>query len=91
MNLVDLRGHTPPTRGQKGGSVRPRARHGPASPNNVLKIKNKKVRALGKVCGHLASVSELLLEQSGARASASRGRVWPISPIDQKSRGYTPL
>ena len=87
MNLVDLRGHIPPTRGQKGGSVRRRARRGPVSPNNVLK--KKKVRVLGKVCGHLASALEQLLGQSGARASASRGWVWPISPIDRKSMGYT--
>ena len=78
MTLVYLRGHTPPRRGQKGGSVRPRVPRGPVSPNNVLK---KKVRVLGKVCGRLACVSELLVGKSGARASASRGRVWPISPI----------
>ena len=41
------------------------------------------VCVLGKVCGHLASASELLLGRSGARASASRGRVWPISPFVQ--------
>ena len=87
MSFVGLRGHTPPTRGQKGGFVRPRARRGLVSPDNVLK-KEKKVRALGKVCAHLASASQLLLGQSGARASTSRGRVSPICPIDQKSRGY---
>ena len=52
---------------------------------------NKKVYVLGKVWGNLASASELNLGQSGARAGASRGRVWPIPPFDQKSRGYTPL
>ena len=45
---------------------------------------------LGKVCGHLASSSELNSGQSGARAGASRGRVRPIPPFDHKFRGYTP-
>ena len=45
---------------------------------------------LGKVCGHLARASELILGQSGARAGASRGRVWPIPPVDQKIRGVYP-
>ena len=91
MYLVDLRGHNPPTRGQKGGPVRPRARRGSVSPNNGLKNKNKKMCVLGKVCGHLASASEQILGQSGARTSASRGRVWPIPPIDPKNRRYTPV
>ena len=89
MILVDLRGHTPPTSklsGQKGEPVRPRVRRGPVNPNN-----KKKVRVLGKVCGHLASASELLLGRSGVRARASRGRVWPISPNVQKCRGYIPI
>ena len=46
---------------------------------------------LGKVCGHLVSASELNLGQSGARAHASRGRVWSIPPFAHKRRGYTPL
>ena len=46
---------------------------------------------LGKVYGHLARSSELNLGQSGARVGASRGRVWPIPPFDQKIRGYTPF
>ena len=83
-------GHTPPTRGQKGGSLRPLVRRGPVSPNNVLE-KKKKVHVLGKVCGHLASASELNLGQSGVHAGASRGRVWPIPPFDQESKEYIPL
>ena len=85
-----LRGHTLPNMWSKGGSLKPLVRRGPVSPNDVLK-KKEKVHVLGKVCGHLASASELNLEQSGARAGASRGRVWTIPPIRQKSRGYTPL
>ena len=65
-------------------------RRGPVSPNDVLK-KKEKVHVLGKVCGHLASASELNLEQSGARAGASHGRVWLVPPFDQKRREYTPL
>ena len=65
-------------------------RRGPVSPNNVLE-KKQEVRMLGKVCGQLASASELKLEQSGARAGASRGGVWPIPPFDHKIRGYTPF
>ena len=64
-------------------------RRGPVSPNDVLEKKIKGV--LGKVCWHLASASELNLGQSGARAGASRGRVWPIPPFDKKIREYTPL
>ena len=84
-----LRGHTPPTCGQKGESLAPIVRRGPVSPNDVLK-KKEKVHVLGKVCGHLASASELNLEQSGARAGASRGRVWLIPRFDQKIRGVYP-
>ena len=81
-------GAYPPTRGRKGGSLRPLVRCGPVSPNNVLEKKRKKMCVLGKVCGYLASASELNLGQSGARAG---GRVWPIPPFMQKIRGYTPL
>ena len=66
-------------------------RRGPVSPNNVLE-KKQEVRMLGKVCGQLASASELNLEQSGARAGASRGRVVPIPPFENIIRGvYPPL
>ena len=34
--LKDLRGHTPATCGQKGGSFCPLKRRGPVDPNNVL-------------------------------------------------------
>ena len=83
-------GTYPPICGQKGVSVRPLVRRGPVSLNSVLE-KKKRVCVLGKVCGHLASASELNLGQSGARSGASRGRVWPIPPFEQKSRGYTSL
>ena len=46
---------------------------------------------LGKVYGHLARSSELNLGQSGARVGASRGRVWPIPPFDQKIGGTPPF
>ena len=65
--------YPPPNTSSTGGSLRPLVRRGPVSPNNVLE--KKKVCVLGKVCGHLASASELNLGQSGARAGASRGRV----------------
>ena len=91
IDLVHFRGHTPPTCGQKGGSLRPLVRRGPVSPNNVLEKKKKQVCVLGKVYWHLASGSELNLGQSEAHAGASRGLVWPISPIDPKIRGYTPI
>ena len=89
VNLVDLRGHTPPNMWSKGGIPKTLLRRGPVNTNNVPK--KKKVRVLGKVCGHLASVSELNLGQSGARAGACRGRVWSIPPFDQKIRRYTPV
>ena len=66
-------------------------RRGPVSPNDVLGKKKKKVCVLAKVCGQLASASELNSGQSGARAGTSRGHVWPIPPFDQKIWGYTPL
>ena len=90
-NLVDLPGQTPPTCGQKGESLRPLMRRGPARPNSVLEKKQKNVCVLGKVCGHLASASGLNLGQSGTRAGASHGRVWLVPPFDQKRREYTPL
>ena len=90
-NLVDLRGHTPPTCGQKGGSLRPLVRRGPVKPQQRARKRNRKVCVLGKVCGHLASASKLNLGQSGVRAGASRGSVWRIPPFDQKSKGYTPV
>ena len=90
INFADLRGHTPPTCGQKGRSVRPLVRRGPVSPNNVFE-KRRKVCVLGKGCGHLTSASELNLGQFGARGGASRGRFLPIPPFDHKRRGYTPL
>ena len=81
----------PPNMWSKGGIPKTlRAPRGPVSPNNVLE-KKRKVCVLDKVCRHLASASELNSGQSGARAGASRGRVWPIPPFDQKIRGYTPL
>ena len=43
-NLVDL-GHTPPTCGQKGGSLRPLVRRGPVRPSDVLEKKKNKVCA----------------------------------------------
>ena len=82
-----MREHTPLTRGQKGESVRPLVRRGPVSPNDVLE-KIEKVRVLGKVCGHLASASELNLGQFEARGGASRGRVLPIPPFDHKGRPF---
>ena len=72
--------------GQKGGSLSPLVRRGPFSPKNALK-KKKRVYVLGKVCGHLASASEL----SGARGGASRGLVWPYPRFAKKSKGYTPI
>ena len=53
--------------------------------------KKKKVCVLLKGCGHLASASELNLEQFEARGGASRGRVLPLPPFDHKIKGYTPL
>ena len=85
-------GAYPPTCGQKGGSPRPLLRRGPASPNNVLEKKKKKVCMLGEGCGRLAnSASELDLGQVGARGGASRGRVLPIPPFDLKTRRCTPF
>ena len=81
--MADLRRHTPPACGQKGGFIRPLVCRGPVSPNNVLE-KKEKVCVLGKGCGHLASASELKLVQFGARGGASRGSVFPIPPFDQK-------
>ena len=86
-----LRGHTLPNMWSKGGSLKPLVRRGPVSPNDELEKTKKKVCVLGKVCGHLASASELNLGKPGARVGASRGRVWPIPPFDQKNRGYTTL
>ena len=55
-------GHTHPTCGQKGVSLRPLVHRGPVSPPNALEKKAKKsVCVLGKVCGHLASVIRLSL------------------------------
>ena len=82
--------YPPPTCGQKRGSLTPLVHRGPVKPNDVLG-KNKSVRVLAKVCGHLTSASELNLWHSGARAGSSRRRVWPIPPFDRKSRGYAPL
>ena len=82
--------YPPPTCGQKRGSLTPLVHRGPVKPNDVLG-KNKSVRVLAKVCGHLASASELNLGQSGARAGSSRGRVWPIPPFDRKKQGICPL
>ena len=79
-------GAYPQTCGHKGGSLRPLVRRGPVSPNNALE-KKKRVYVLGKVCGHLASASEL----SGARGGASRGLVWPYPRFAKKSKGYTPI
>ena len=84
-------GAYPPKMWSKGRTLRPLLRRGPVSPNNVLEKKKKQVCVLGKVYWHLASGSELNLGQSGAHAGASRGLVWPISPIDPKIRGYTPI
>ena len=81
--------YPPPNTSSTGGSLRPLVRRGPVSPNNVLE--KKKVCVLGKVCGHLASASELNLGQFGARGGASSVRVLPIPPFDQKSKGYTSL
>ena len=71
-------------------SVCPLLSHDAVSPNNVAE-KKKKARVLGMGCGHLASASELNLKQVGARGSASRGRVLPVTPFGLKRRGYTPF
>ena len=76
MTSVDLRGYTPPhTRGQEGGPVRPCVRRGPVGP---------------KVYRHLASALQPILGRSGARASASHGRVWPVYTHLFKEQGGIP-
>ena len=90
INFADLRGHTPPTCGQKGDPEDPSWAAVPLAPTTCSK-KKQKVCVLGKGCGHLASASKLNLGQFGARRGASRGRVLPIPPFDHKSRGDTPL
>ena len=48
-----LRGHAPPTCGQKGGSLRPLVRRGPASPNNVCEKKKKRCACSARAAGIL--------------------------------------
>ena len=88
INVVEMRGHTPPSCRQMRGYLRPLLRQCAVGPNNVSE---KKVCVLGMGGGHLASASKLSLRHVEARGSASRGRVLPISPFGLKIRGYTPL
>ena len=67
-------------------------RHGPVSPNNVLENRKKRCACSARSAGTLLARHKLNLGQSGTRAGASRGRVWPVPPFDQKIRGaYPPL
>ena len=84
-------GAYPPNMWSKGGILWTPPSRRCRSPQQRARKKKKKLRVLGMGCGHLASASELNLKQVGARGKASRGRILPIPPFDEKNRGYTPV
>ena len=88
INLVELRGHTPPNMWSKG-RIRltlpaPRCCH----PSNAPETN---VRVLGMGCGHLASGSKLILRQVGARGSVLPRERFAYHPVWPKEPGGIPL
>ena len=80
---VDLPGHTPPICGQKRGDpYNPSCAAVLLDPTTCLEKEKKRCTCSARPAGTFASASELNLGQSGARAGASRGRVWPIPLFD---------
>ena len=83
INIVKMRGQTPLTYSQKGGSLRPLLPSGPVSPNNVPEKKNG-VRGRH---GLRAPSHRVIIEFEAGWGTWSASRVCAFG---LKRRGYTP-
>ena len=81
MNLDDLRGHTPPTCGQRGTSLGPLVRRGSVSSNNMLEKEGKRCALSAMAAGALLARHNRIWRSLGHVGRLPRSCLSVVDPI----------